>query len=110
MYFKRFYGSGLGAEGSYDPRGKVWAEYICAVCGHVQDEDVSRTWNTTFQTRDRLCPVCRSMSSEDKVINLRAELDKLTENKSRIEVEIEKIEREISEFEAKEQTENENRN
>jgi rubredoxin len=101
MYFTRFYGSGYGDVGKYDPRGKVWAEYVCSVCDHVHDEDVSRTWNTTFQTRDRICPKCRCTSSEDKAINLKVELEKLTRNKSLIEVEIEKIERELAELETK---------
>jgi len=101
MYFVRFYGSGYGRDHAYDPRGKVWAEYKCSVCDHVHDEDVSRTWNTTFQTRDRICPACRCMHSDDKVLNLKAELEKLTANKSLIEVQIEQLEREISELEEK---------
>jgi len=41
------------------------------------------------------------MHSDDKVLNLKAELEKLTANKSLIEVQIEQLEREISELEEK---------
>lgn len=98
MYFNRFYGSGYSEDGgilSRDPRGKVWAEYVCGVCGHVHDMDVTSTWCTTFQKRERVCPSCRCMSPEDKVRNLESELESLTAEKSRIQIQIDMIAKEI---------------
>jgi len=102
VYFNRFYGSGYSdnpkeLEKVYDPRAKVWAEYICTVCDHVEDMDVSHTWRTTFQTRERVCPKCGCMSPEDKVKNLEAELAGLTAEKSRLQIKIDRLVREIEE-------------
>jgi len=100
MYFNRFYGSGYGSN-TYDPRGKVWAEYICTVCGHTHDMDVTSTWHSTFQKRERVCPVCKCMSPEDKIKNLEKELELLTEEKSSIDIKIEHLLREIEEEQGK---------
>jgi hypothetical protein len=99
MYFKRFYGSGYQSK-RRDPREKVFAEYVCSVCGHVEDKDVSRTWNTTFQPRDRRCPACQCMGDEDRINNLKQELAKHTVTLTNTQVEIERITRELEEAQA----------
>lgn len=96
MHFVRTFGSGLTH--AYDPRNKIWAEFHCSLCGKNSEIDVTRVMNTFQFDRERRCPHCKHISSEDKAINLRAQLDKLTVDKSRIEVEIEKIERELNEL------------
>lgn len=96
MYFVRTYKNGCG---DYDPRQIIWAEFHCSVCGEDTDINVTRTM-TTFQfDRDRVCPHCHCLDPSDKAKNLQSQLDKLTTDKSRIEVEIEKIERELNEIE-----------
>ena len=108
MYFNRFFGSGYSENPEevkkiYDPRAKVWAEYICTVCDHIENMDVSSTWDTTFQKRDRVCPKCHCMASDDKLKNLKAELDSLTSEKSRMQIKIDRLLREIEEEEQKTQ-------
>lgn len=95
MYFVRLYGSGLD-KNSTDPRHKIWAEYKCGLCGEITDIDVTSTKSTFDFKRDRRCPHCKQINAEDRKQNLKAQLDKLTADKSRIEVEIEQIERELS--------------
>ncbi len=97
MYFLRLFGSGLD-KNRRDPRDKVFAEFHCSLCGKNTDIHVTRVMDTFDFKRERRCPHCKQISSEDKVINLRAQLDKLTVDKSRIEVEIDKIERELNEI------------
>lgn len=97
MYFVKLFGSGLD-KNRRDPRDKVFAEFHCSLCGKNSDIHVTRVLDTFDFKRERRCPHCKQISSEDKAINLRAQLDKLTVDKSRIEVEIEKIERELNEL------------
>ena len=95
MYFVRLYGSGVDTD-STDPRDKILAEYKCALCDEITDIDVTSTKHTFDFKRDRKCPHCKQINSEDRRQNLKAQLEKLTVDKSRIEVEIEQIERELS--------------
>ena len=97
MYFVRFWGSGYNTT-RRDVRDKVYAEYHCAVCGHNKDYDVSMTWSSSFQTRARVCPSCGCMDEGDREKMLRSELKRLTSDKSRIEVEIDQIERELVKY------------
>lgn len=46
---------------------------------------------------ERRCPKCGLIDSSDKAKNLQAQLEKLTVEKSRIEVQIEQVERELNE-------------
>jgi hypothetical protein len=101
MHFVRFFGSGYNTTSS-DPRNKVFAEYKCSVCGEEQEIEVTKTWKTTFQTIDKICPHCKCFSIDDKEKSLNEQLEKLTSEKSRIEIEIDKIERELNELQNKE--------
>ncbi|MFW6272694.1 MAG: hypothetical protein ACOC2U_02805 [bacterium] len=94
MYFVRTYNAG-GAE--HDPRRKLWAEFHCSLCEENTDFDITTTKHTFQFDRERKCPHCGQINSEDKFKNLQAQLDKLTEQKSKIEIEIDRIERELNE-------------
>jgi len=96
MYFVRMYKNGCG---NYDPRQRTWAVYHCSVCGEDTDIDVTRVMSTFQFDRDRKCPYCGCVSPDDKEKNLKAQLNKLTTQKSRIQIEIDKIERELNEIE-----------
>ena len=94
MYFVRKYTSGAG---DHDPRQILWAEFKCGACGHVHDEDIT-TRRDTFQFEVEMrCPECKCFNPEDRVQNLKTQIDKLTGDKSRIETEIEQLERELNE-------------
>lgn len=99
MYFVRTYTSGAG---DYDPRQKRWAEYHCSLCGEDSDVDITRNHRTFDFGRDRKCPHCGLINAADREANLKAQLDKLTAERSKIEVEIDRIERELAEARPKE--------
>lgn len=98
MYFVREFGSGLDTN-RRDPRDKIFAEYKCALCGQLSEIDVTVTRLTFDFDRERKCPHCGQIDAEDKLMNLRANLEKLTTEKSRIQIEIDKVERELNEYE-----------
>ena len=97
MRFKRLFGSGLDKK-SYDPRDKVFAEFVCDLCGKSTDIDVTRTRYTFQFDIERRCPNCGQINSADKLINLQAQIDKLTAEKTKIQVEIDRCEREMNEL------------
>lgn len=97
MYFVRLFGSGLNSKTS-DPREKVWAEFHCSLCGEDTEIDVTGRRDTFQFDRERRCPKCGQIDAEDKSLNLKAQLDKLTSDKNRIQIEIDKIERELNEM------------
>jgi rubredoxin len=100
MFFKRKYKSG-GAD--YDPRQRVWAEFVCSNCGHIEDIDISGGKEATFIfDQERLCPKCHTYNSDDYKKNLQAEIEKLTLSKRNIEVQIEECIRKMDESESKE--------
>lgn len=98
MYFVKLFGSGLD-KNRRDPRDKVWAEFHCSLCGKNTDIHVTRVLDTFDFKRERRCSHCGQISSEDAKINLKAQIDKLTIDKSRIEVEIEKLTSELESLE-----------
>jgi hypothetical protein len=95
MYFNRLFGSGLDSK-SPDPREKVWAEYMCSFCGNTTEIDVTGRRNTFDFQRERRCPKCHQLSSEDKVINLKSQIEKLTSDKSHIEIQIQQLIEELN--------------
>lgn len=95
MYFVRKYKSGGG---DYDPRQKRWAVFHCALCGHDEDINITRTESTFQYDRERRCPACGQLNAGDREKNLKAQLEKLTHEKSKIEIEIEKLVRELNEI------------
>ncbi len=97
MYFVRKFGSGLNTS-RMDPRDKIFAEFKCALCGETSEIDITRTQDTFDFKRERRCKHCGLVDADDKVTNLKAELEKLTSEKTRIKVQIEKIERELNEI------------
>jgi hypothetical protein len=97
MRFNRFFGSGYKSTRS-DPLEKIFAEFVCDLCGETNDIDVSSTMNTFDPTRERRCPSCKQINASDRENNLKAALEKLTSDKNRIQIEIEKIEREINQL------------
>lgn len=90
MYFIRLFGSGLDSKSS-DPRDKVWAEFHCSLCGENSEIDVTGRRDTFQFDVKRRCPKCGQINSDDKALNLKAQLDKLVSDKSRIEIEIKKL-------------------
>ncbi len=92
MYYLRSYTSG-GAD--YDPRQKLWAEFHCNACGENSDIDITSTRHTFQFDRERKCHHCGCVNPEDKVLNLQAQIDKLTADKERINVEIDRLCNEI---------------
>jgi len=97
MYFVRLFGSGVDTT-SMDPRDKIWAEFHCSLCGKDSEIDVTRVSKTFQYDVERRCPHCKQLNSGDRMRDLKAQLDKLTADKNRIDIEIEKIEREMNTF------------
>ena len=96
MYFVRLYGAGLNPRRS-DPLDKIWAEFKCSLCGSISDVDVTFTRHSFDFARERQCPKCHMTCSEDRQRNLESQIDKLTVDKSRIEVEIERLTKQLEE-------------
>ena len=96
MYFLREYGAGLEAN-RRNPLDKIWAEFKCSLCDSISEIDISMTRATFDFDRERRCPKCGQIDANDKAQNLKATLDRLTVEKSRIEVQIDQCERELNE-------------
>jgi hypothetical protein len=94
MYFVKTFKAG-GSD--YDPRQKIWATYHCSLCNKDSYIDITRVIQSYDYSEERRCTHCHAINSEDKFINLKAQLDKLTTEKSRLQIEIDKIERELNE-------------
>lgn len=94
MYFDRTFTSGA----LHDPRSKTWAEFKCPVCGEDTQIDITGRQATFDFTRERICPHCHQKSPEDALINLKTEIDKLTQEQSRIAVQIEELTRQYEEL------------
>jgi len=92
MYFVRTYKSG-GAD--HDPRQKTWAEFHCSICGNDHNIDVTSTYKTFDFQRERVCPHCKQLNSEDRKKNIQAEIDKLTEDKRKIDIKIKQLIKEL---------------
>lgn len=84
----------------HDVRQKRFAEYTCSICGHIEDFDITTNPNFDF-SRDRKCPKCGAVSEEDRISNLQSEVERLTTTKRSIDVQIEKLFREIEELQNK---------
>ena len=95
MFFQRKYKNGCA---DYDPRQIIWAEFHCALCGKDTDINITRVTETFQFDRERRCPHCGHIDSADREKNLNAQLEKLTFDKSKIEVQIDKLERELNEI------------
>ena len=95
MYYVRTYTSGPQS----DPRSKIWAEFHCSVCGENSDIDVTFTSHTFQFDRERKCTHCGNLNPDDKVLNLKAQKEKLEADKVRITKEIEKLCTEIEQCE-----------
>lgn len=94
MYFVRTFKTGCG---DYDPRQKKWAVYKCSICGKETEIDI--TYNGTFDySCDRRCPHCKSLGKDDRLNNIKAEIETLTEKKSEIQIKIDKLCREADEL------------
>lgn len=97
MKFVRTYKSG-GSDN--DPRQKTWAEFACTVCGEKQDIDITRNASFDF-TKERKCLKCGCTGEADRVFNLKKEVEKLTETKSKLEIQIASLCEEIENLENK---------
>ena len=96
MYFVKLWGGAVGANVT-DPRLKTFAEFHCSLCGEDTDIDVTRVKDTFQFNRERKCPCCGQICSGDKEKNTKATIEKLTAEKSRIEVQIQKLIEELDE-------------
>jgi hypothetical protein len=94
MYFVKTYKSG-GED--YDPRQRTWALFKCGLCNKDNVIDITRIKDTFDFSCERRCEKCGMINSEDKILNMKAQLNKLTVEKSRIQIQIEQIERELNE-------------
>ena len=96
MKFVRLYGAGLNPRRS-DPLDKIWAEFKCSLCEKTSDVDVTSTRHSFDFARERQCPKCHMIDANDRLTNLESQIEKLTVDKSRIEVEIERLTKQLEE-------------
>jgi hypothetical protein len=92
MYHIRTYKGG-GAD--HDPRQKIWAEFKCGICGHVEDVDITGRQHTFQFNVSRLCPKCKCHDKNDRLIAIKKEIEELTSTKDNIEVTIEELTKEL---------------
>lgn len=86
-----------GFSDTTDPRQQKYAVYSCDGCKHTEYYNV--TYNFKFDYGPKRCPKCGSISSEEYLESIKQKINSLTEEKSRIEIQIEKL---ITELETKE--------
>ncbi len=91
MYYLRTWKNGV----DHDPRQRTFVEYHCDACNKNHDVDITGNFKYD-KTRIRKCPHCRAFGKDDKKQSLKLELEELTEQRSVIEIKIEKL---ISELE-----------
>lgn len=95
MHFIKLTGSALTT--NTDPRCKLWAEFHCDLCDKNSWVDVtSRRASFDFE-RERRCSHCGQISSVDRELNLKANIDRLTQEKNRIQVQIDTLINELGE-------------
>lgn len=94
MYFVRFFMNGP----KYDARTKEWAEMKCDVCGNEHHIDVTRSKSKFEVEKEIKCPHCGMVDFEDRESQIKSKIARLTEEKSKIDVEIEQL---FKEFETK---------
>lgn len=87
MYFVRTFKAG----GDHDPRQKIWAEFECTCCREKNHIDVTTMMHTFDFKRERVCPKCKKTSPEDYKKNLQKEIERLTETKQNIDIQIEEM-------------------
>jgi hypothetical protein len=81
-----------------DPRQKRWAIFKCQGCGHEENYDVTFKHDFDYDT-PRQCPQCKTVSQSDYIKALKAKINRLTEQKSLIEIEIDQLIREAEQKE-----------
>lgn len=98
MYFvKKFH---QGGADNPDPRLKEYAEFKCECCNTEPWIDI--TFNTKFDfERIRKCPDCGMIDEKDYLKTKKSKIESLTEEKSKIEIEIEQLCREVETAELK---------
>ena len=90
MYFTKLFGAGLD-KNRRDPRDKIWAEFHCALCGENSEIDVTGNRNTFQFHVERRCPKCGQLNADDKAKNLKVIIERLTQEKSKIEIQIQQM-------------------
>ena len=86
----------------HDPRTKFFAKYECEECNHVHsDVQTSGFRRGTFVAKtDMKCPSCGSYGITDKAKaqQIKDEIADLTQDKTQIEVKIDKLVRELADL------------
>ena len=95
MYFVREYKGG-GAD--YDPRQKHYAEFNCLVCNKLSDIDITGRADTFDFQRERICLHCGQKSPQDSLLNLKAQIEQLTQQKNNLAIKIDQLIREAEQL------------
>jgi len=82
-----------GDSNPHDPRQKRWAIFKCQSCGHEENYDVTNKPTFDYDTQ-RTCPQCKTASEEEYLQNIHSRIDRLTKQKSLLEIEIDQLIRE----------------
>lgn len=88
----------------YDPRTKHWVEYKCPCCNNLHQVDITRK-NGYDMSKEIKCPHCGKLNANDSIEGLKKEIDRLTENRRAIDIQIEELERKIENNDFKIETE-----
>jgi len=92
----------LGGAADHDVRQKRYAEFHCEVCGANEDVDITGRRQTFQFNAPRKCPKCKSLGKNDRVNSIKKQIEMLTEDKSNIEVTIQRLTQELSELSSSE--------
>lgn len=95
MYFVQYFFAG-GRE--HDPRRKEWAEFKCDVCGnkHHLEATASKKDNIRAKEHESIkCPHCGVIDFDDRKKQIESKIARLAESKSKIDIEIEQLLREL---------------
>lgn len=78
-------------------------KWVCE-CGYVDLDSkgyIKPSGIETYVGRIKECPKCKSFGKQDKINSIKRNIEHLTEERSRMSVEIEKMIRELEELESK---------
>ena len=79
--------------------GKWVIKWVCNNCDHVELENKEYVKPKISMDRQKKCPKCKSFGKDDYIKAARARIEQLTEQRSMIDVEIDRLVRQIEEKE-----------
>ena len=80
----------------YQQLSSKWCiKWVCSNCGHDAVDNVGFFKPTVSMDKEKKCPKCRSFGKDDYEKRVKARIEQLTEQRSMIDIEIDKLIRDL---------------